>query len=247
MRIFANCKEAIKETERDLFEMGIKVQPQTMQDKFVGDNPDYETLELSPYGFQIVEGGQVDAAEFIKYLYPNQSNVLDWANAEFLERTAKYRKPTTPHRQLNPGKAWELRKEVWEEYLHNGSFAYSYGERFGQQLPKVIYELKTRPESRQVIMQMYIYGVDQKHWGARARVPCSLNYQFLLRRGKLDLIYTMRSNDFLTFFPTDNYLAMQMQMFVAKEVDPKIELGRYTFFTGSLHAYHKDMVKRGIF
>lgn len=247
MRIFANCKEAVKEAERDLFEMGIRVQPQTMQDRFVGNDPNYATLELSPYGFQIVDGGQSDKEQFILYPYDNIEgpNVLAWAQAEFEERILRYNSPQVPGGVLNPGKAWHLREDVWKDYIHNGHFAYTYAERFGDQLAKVIYELKTRPESRQVVMQMYNYSIDQRRWGAVARVPCSLNYQFLLREGKLSLIYTMRSNDFLTFFPSDNYLAMSMQEFVAGEIGAK--LGRYTFFTGSLHAYHKDMVKRGIF
>jgi thymidylate synthase len=246
MRIFANCKEAIKETERDLFEMGITVHPQTMQDKIVKDNPKYKTLELSPYGFQIVEGGQKDKQEFIGYLFESAaSRIISWADAEFSERILKYQRPNIPNGALNPGKAWELRADIWSEYIHNEHFAYSYAERFGEQLARAVHELQVRPESRQVIMQMYNYGLDQRHWGATARVPCSLNYQFLIRENRLSMIYTMRSNDFLTFFSTDNYMAMLMQEFVAKEVE--VELGRYTFFTGSLHAYHKDMEKRGIF
>ena len=46
MRIFSNFAEALNEIKRDLAEMGTEIHPQTMQDKYVGDNPDYITKEL---------------------------------------------------------------------------------------------------------------------------------------------------------------------------------------------------------
>jgi len=229
MRIYANCLEAVKEIERDLFEMGIQVQPDTMQDKIVKDDPNFLTLELSPYGFTIVAGGQKDKEEFLKYLNVPQ----DWADAEFEERISK--------KSCNPGKAWELRRYLWEEFIHDNKFSYTYAKRFKNQLDVIINELKIHPNTRQAIIQIYSYLLDINSLGGKKRIPCSLNVQFLIREGKLKMIYTMRSNDFLTFFASDNYLAMRLQEYIAEQL--KIEVGSYTFFTGSLHCYKKDMKK----
>ena len=232
MRIYANCLEAVKEIERDLFEMGIRVQPETMQDKFVKDDPDFLTLELSPYGFILVAGGQKDKEEFLTYLDVPK----DWADAEFEERIS--RKP------CNPGEAWKLRRHLWEEFIHDGKLGYTYSQRYGEQLDKIIEELRVRPNTRQAIIQMYAYPLDMPYLGGKRRIPCSLNGQFLIREGKLKMVYTMRSNDFITFFASDNYLAMKLQEYIAEQL--KIEVGSYTFFTGSLHCYKKDM-KQDIF
>lgn len=76
-------------------------------------------------------------------------------------------------------------------------------------------------------------------------MPCSLYYQFLRRDNQLNMVYAMRSCDFLTHFPVDISLAMLLQRYVANQL--MIDAGSFTYFTGSLHAYHKDMKERGIF
>ena len=53
MRIFTTNEEAIKEVERDLWEMGITVKTHSMQDKVIENDEDFFTKELSPYSFQV--------------------------------------------------------------------------------------------------------------------------------------------------------------------------------------------------
>jgi len=55
----------------------------------------------------------------------------------------------------------------------------------------------------------------------------------------------MRSCDFLVHFPVDLMLAMRLQTWFAKLLD--LNVGLFTYFTGSLHAYHKEIKDRGIF
>lgn len=236
MRIYANCMEMHSEVKRDLHEMGIKVHPQTMQDKQVADNPDFETLELSPCDFTILDGRDRDD------LLVHTGKRLDWAKAEFEERV-----DGGTH---NPGSAWELRRETWAQFIHNGEFAYTYSERFGQPLHSkrgefcgspldiVVRELREHPDTRQAILPMFDGYTDLPNLGGKARVPCTLQYQFLIRAGELRMIYTMRSSDFATHFPYDIWLALQLQEYVASVLT--IAPGRFTFFTGSLHLYAKD-------
>ncbi len=77
------------------------------------------------------------------------------------------------------------------------------------------------------------------------RIPCSLYYQILVRDGKVDLHYAMRSCDFLTHFPVDIALAIRMQHYITERLGRAV--GTFSYFTGSLHAYRKDLAVRGIF
>ena len=86
---------------------------------------------------------------------------------------------------------------------------------------------------------------DINNLGGKDRVPCSMYYQFYIRGGVLNMIYTMRSCDFLTHFVHDVYLACGLLSHVAGELGLKV--GHFTHFIGSLHAYRRDMVGRGIF
>jgi thymidylate synthase len=232
MRIFKNPIEAYDEVGRDLWEMGIRVHTQTMQDKNIADDKDFETVELRAYGYQLSSGFTLEQAEDM--LRHTNSN-YKWALSDFTERV-------DPN-FVNPGKAYKMR-DVWEEFLHDGKFAYTYNERFKTQLNILISELLQKPETRQGILQMYDYKIDMERWGS-TRVPCSLMYQVMVREGKLDMIYTMRSCDYLEHFPYDMYLTIRLQGFIADAIG--VDRGFFTHNMGSFHAYNKDIKARGIF
>jgi thymidylate synthase len=220
------------DVRRDIHEMGTRVHPQTMQDLDVSNDKGFETLELSPYAFQIIDGS--DRADWLYALGKN----LTWFREEFRERVSG--------KQLNPGSAWVERPDVWEKFIHDGKFAYTYSERFNRfiigedatVLTHVFHELHERPETRQAILPMFDVNLDTPNMGGRARIPCSLHYQFMRRDGALQLMYVMRSSDFLTHFPYDIALALELQAYMAGLL--RIPVGRFTFFTGSLHLYAKD-------
>jgi len=215
-RIYANCEEAINEIERDVMEMGIMVHPHTMQNKEVKDNDDYSTKEVQNYSFTILDSSDKDK------IVP----VLEWCKAEFDERI---------YQSENPGVAWELRKEVWEEFLVNGKFEYTYSERINAlgQVNSVITELKENPDSRQCII--HVHRVKDTQLMRQSRIPCSMYYQFMVRRGKLDIIYNMRSSDYATHFCNDIWLACELRDYIAKEVG--IKPGIFHMNVGSLHIY----------
>lgn len=269
MRIYNDPVTAAREVERDLFEMGIKVHPQTMQDKRVADNPDYETLELQAYGFKI-HGWELepsDEALFVNYVLtgnaesepsPSYLDVMGYIEREFEDRTNG--------NPMNPGNSYKCRRDVWEQFLHEGLFAYTYSERMAPQLLRILQELTERPDTRQGIINLHsnispsnklsrvptgaihkevLRSADMENMGGAGRIPCSMYYQVLIRRDKVDLIYTMRSCDFLTHFPVDIALALRLQNWFAEHLNRPV--GDFTYFTGSLHAYHKDLKGRGIF
>lgn len=247
MRIYANLDEMHSETKRNLHSLGILVKPQTMQDKLVAGNTDYETLELSPHEFTVLDFS--DRNEWLKKLGGN----LEWCVQEFKERarTPLDRNQPGP----NPGKAWKLRSGTWFEFLHGKPphFAYSYGERLGLKptqfnretaIKKIVNLLRKDPDTRQAILPVFNAFLDMPNMGGKARIPCSLHYQFTIREGELRMIYVMRSSDFYTHFMYDIWLATELQSLVAADLG--MQVGRFTFFTGSLHIYRKD-AEEGVF
>ena len=234
MRIYIDALEMVKEVERDLFEMGIRYQTETVQDQHVGDKPEFKTIELYGYTYTLKNFDKLD--KMLDYM----KAPIGWIQEEKYERLLD----AIPANN-NPGRAWKLNPELWEKFLRDGKFSYSYAERWKEQLPYIINELKLRPNSRQAIMTMYDRHQDMMNWGGRDRVPCSLTYQFLIRNGKLNLLYSQRSCDFITFFTADVYLTIALLKHVAASIG--IEEGFFIHFIGSLHAFAKDLEGRNIF
>jgi len=235
MRIYEGLAQAVNEVERDLNEMGTLVHPETMQDKNVKDNDDFITKEIQGYSFMITS--QKFIWQDIKELGLNRAYIDEEVDARI---SSTY---------LNPGEAYLNRLEVWQQFLHDGKFSYTYNERIREQLTPILENLIKNPNTRQAIITLYDKDKDLANIGGKARIPCSMYYQFLRRVRDnveyLDCIYTMRSCDFYTHFPYDIALTMGFQRALADYLD--IEPGRFTQFIGSLHAYRKDWNKKKVF
>ncbi len=229
MRIYNRFTEALPEIKRDLVEMGIRCHPQTYQDKDVRANPDFDTLELQNYIYTVVNPMAVD-------LTPTQP----WADEEFKERIMGI-----DGYPVNPGSAWLLRKEIWEQFLdENERFAYTYSERLNlfDQVNNVVERLRDDSDSRQLFISIWTQK-DVTKLGGISRVPCSLGYQFQYRKNQLHITYLQRSADFVTHFVNDVYLAHRLQVFVAREIS--VPVGTFTHWIGSLHIFRKD--SQGVF
>jgi thymidylate synthase len=227
MRIYVDFKkEALGEIKRDLVEMGIKIHPKSYQDKIVEHDPAFDTLEIQNYTYTVINPRTED-------LTPTQP----WADAEFRERI------TRP--PVNPGEAWELRKEVWTEFrCADGKFGYNYPERFAQydQIERIIKRIKVDPDSRQLFLAVY-QPSDIQYMGGVSRIPCTIGYQIQIRSGLLHLTYIQRSCDFATHYNNDVYLAVMMQRYIAEKTGYRV--GRFTHFVMSLHLFKKD--GKGVF
>lgn len=227
MRIYTDFKkEALGEIKRDLVEMGVKIHPKSYQDKIVENDPAFDTLECQNYVYTVVNPKPED-------LTPTQP----WADAEFKERI------TLP--PVNPGTAWELRKEIWTEFMcADGKFGYNYPERFARydQIKRIIERIKEDPDSRQLFLAVYDPS-DIQHMGGVSRVPCTIGYQIQIRNNLLHLTYIQRSCDFATHFNNDVYLAVKMQKYLSEQTGYKV--GRFTHFIMSLHLFKKD--GKGVF
>jgi len=236
MRIYQSVREAIFETERELLEMGIDFQSYSYQDKIVNENDDFMTKELQSYGFQIIAPDPEEAITVSKFILGDK--IEPWIRAEFEERVGGL--------PLNPGKSWELRKNIWEQFLESsGKFSYTYSQLMFSQIKPIINELREHPHTRQAIIELHNNIYDLPKLGGKRRIPCSMHYQFMIRNGGMDCIYVMRSSSFYEHTTNDVTLAIMLQNYIREQVDPALKQGVFTFHCGSLHAFKKQLI--GIF
>ena len=241
MRIYSNSFELMSELGRELNSYGQTVKPKTYQNQVIEGKEEFETKELICQQYCLTSLG--DPIWLFVF-----SHSKEWADAEFKERIGWY--------DLNPGKAWELRKDLWEQFLVNGRFDYTYPERIWNQLSlkehipfnsdtalqAVMELLKRDNDTRKAVLPIF-HGSDLQYLDGSRRIPCSMYYDFLIRQnGKgekvLHICYHQRSSDFAQHFGNDIYLAWRLMEYVAQEVGVK---PGYLYHTiDSLHIYKKD-------
>ena len=229
MRIYSNSFELMSELGRELNSYGQTVKPKTYQNKVIEGKEEFETKELICQQYCLTSLG--DPIWLFVF-----SHSKEWADAEFEERIVWY--------ELNPGKAWELRKDLWEQFLVKGKFDYTYNERMAI-LPYTIQLLRSDPDTRKAVLPIFNGNGkdDTLYYYGNKRIPCSMYYDFLIRENSkgekvLHICYHQRSSDFVTHFGNDVYLAWRLMEYVAQEVGVK---PGYLYHTiDSLHSYKKD-------
>lgn len=113
------------------------------------------------------------------------------------------------------------------------------GDPVYSQLEYTIDLLQQDPNTRQAIVTMWEAN-DLRHAILRDHkdLPCTLSLQFLLRREKLHLVTTMRSNDVWLGLPYDVFVFTCLQRLVASCLG--VLPGSYTHQVGSMHLYDKN-------
>lgn len=229
MRIYRDCYELMSEIAREVIEMGVRVHPKSMQNKIVDGNPNFETLEILNYSYCLKSRDRVEA------LFISDPRSKNWVIGEFNERINSH--------SGNPGEAWRIRPELWGPLQNaNGEFDYTYSERlnFNHNLSRIIAEILVNPESRQLLLPIF-RPTDVEYMGGKARIPCSVYYQFFVRDGRVDIVYSQRSADVYTHFGNDVWLAWELMSYVARSTG---ENPGYLYHNiGSLHVYNKDIEK----
>lgn len=235
MRIYSSSYELMSEMGRELNSYGQTVKPKTYQNKNIEGNEDFVTKEI------ICQQYCLTSLQDPTWLF-FYSRSREWADAEFQERI-------DTSDIINPGKAWELRKDLWEQFLVNGKFDYTYNERIIHVIKPLIRLLKDDNDTRKAVLPIFngdMDGLDNDWYDGSRRIPCSMYYDFLIRQnGKgekvLHICYHQRSSDFVTHFGNDVYLAWRLMEYVAKEIGVK---PGYLYHTiDSLHTYQKDWDK----
>jgi thymidylate synthase len=115
------------------------------------------------------------------------------------------------------------------------TFFGAYGPRFLRDLRHVIKLLREDPDTRQAVINIWR---PEALWQETKDKPCTLTWQFFIRRGKLEMIASMRSNDIWLGFPYDLFNFTQIQRYLASCLG--VEPGVYVHNVGSLHLYERN-------
>lgn len=120
----------------------------------------------------------------------------------------------------------------------------AYGPKVIDQIPYVVSTLVNDRDSRQAVINIW-----RERPGPSKDIPCTVSLQFLIRKNKLHLVATMRSQDIVLGYTYDVFtfsmiayavgLALQE---VSEEFD-NVELGDLCVNAGSLHLY-SDFYKK---
>lgn len=106
----------------------------------------------------------------------------------------------------------------------------------------IVARLKKDPDSRQALMVLWrpeLDLIDGKH-----DYPCTVMLMFMIRRGRLQLHVTMRSNDVWWGLAYDAFQFTQLQLTVAHALG--LPVGSYFHHAVSLHAYERDFPSIGM-
>lgn len=203
-----------------------------------------------------------DIASAISDVEPN----IPWAEEHFLERVSG-----VPHNPPPSHVNWPYAQANNKEHTKDGKFSHTYPERFW---PKGIWELKygegtgylqgvrfeygdlsdvvlqliKSPHTRQAYLPVWFPEDTGAVHGER--VPCTLGYHFLIREGKLNVTYFIRSCDFVRHFRDDVYLAMRLGQWVRDQTAvsshgeiESYKMGTLTMHMVSLHCFEADLPK----
>jgi thymidylate synthase len=102
------------------------------------------------------------------------------------------------------------------------------------QISNVRNKLRENPGSRRAVVQLFD-ATDLV--GEHTEIPCTCTLQFMLRKDKLDLVVSMRSNDAYLGLPHDVFTFTMLQEIMARSLC--VEVGTYIHMAGSLHLYDK--------
>lgn len=111
-------------------------------------------------------------------------------------------------------------------------------------LQDVVELLRAEPDTRQAYLPVWFPEDTGKLSG---RKPCSLGYHFIMRNGKLDVVYYLRSCDLFRHFRDDVYLTCRLAKWILnrlREDGPslwsRVQLGKIIIQITSLHMFVSD-------
>lgn len=213
----------------------------------VGDTPFAHTIEAEDVSFKWSIPKTVE--ELQEAVKPN----LPWAEEHFQERISGI-----PHNPPPSHVRWPFAQRSNEQHTDaDERFSHTYPERIwpkyagGSVYPRdgiryplgdlgdVINLLQTRPGTRRAFLPIWF----PEDTGAvqNQRVPCTLGYHFMVRDGKLKIVYYIRSCDFFRHFADDVYMAARLCQYVAEATSS--EPGNLVMHISSLHIFEAERTR----
>ena len=235
------------------------------------DKPEMATYETLHFSFT-APMNDFDLEAHQRDIKPN----LPWADRHFeLERVSgEPINPGTTWKEWPYGHSAEKFLENWTGKQFNHSYAERYWPKHAGQTLEGILDNKSAeyPLRDQTFGIRYEYGdlmdvvkllagdpltrqaylpifFPEDTGGGAKRAPCTLGYQFIMRRDKLDIVYWIRSCDFVRHFRDDIYLTVRLALWVieeARKIAPepwnKVQPGEFIMHITSLHLFKNDYV-----
>lgn len=193
-----------------------------------------EEFVTDKFGGRVLE---IVGASFIA----DQELIFGAVNEEYVQRELDWYMSQSLYVKDIPGGA----PKIWQQVAcKNGRINSNYGwciysSTNGSQYQNVLAELKRSPDSRRATM---IYTrpnmwTDYNENG-RSDFMCTNAVQYILRKGKLDAIVQMRSNDAWAGYRND--WAWQYHVLASLANDLNVEMGNIHWNVGSLHVYDRQ-------
>lgn len=127
----------------------------------------------------------------------------------------------------------------------HGAYGYRWRNHFSEdQLPYIVSELKSNPNSRRAVLQMWSCESDLIDAPDNAKdLPCNLMAKFEINDGALDMYVFNRSNDMILGAMGANVVHFSiLQEYLANELG--VRAGRYWQISANMHAYRDTWEKK---
>lgn len=121
----------------------------------------------------------------------------------------------------------------------DGLFHGAYGRRIEKQMQTVIEKLKKDPDTRQAVVTIWDPKLDAA--GGKKDHPCTTQFNWRVRNGKLLQTTTMRASDAHWGWPYDIVMFSTLQLAIANYLG--VECGPFLLSSASFHVYEKDVDK----
>ncbi len=128
----------------------------------------------------------------------------------------------------------EMLDGILDFEVEKGNWAYTYHQRYADQIPFIIEELKRNPSSRRAVMTIRDKAVDM----GSDDPACLQHIQYFVRNNKLCCKVLFRSNDACKAAFMNAFALIMLQKKIADELG--LEIGSYVHRANSFHCYEKD-------
>lgn len=136
----------------------------------------------------------------------------------------------------------ELPKYTGPGERYHGAYGHRLRRRFGlDQLERAYLALSKKPESRQVVLQIWDFEIDlpdEEGEPASPDIPCNVLSMLKVRGGRLEWTQVMRSNDLFKGAPYNFVQFTVLQEVMAGWLG--LQVGSYDHLSDSLHVYDSD-------
>jgi len=128
----------------------------------------------------------------------------------------------------------EMLDGILDFEVEKGKWAYTYHQRYADQIPFILQELRRNPGSRRAVMTIRDKDADM----GSDDPACMQHIQYFVRQGKLDCMVLFRSNDACKATFMNAFALIMLQRRIAEELG--VEVGIYVHRANSFHCYEKD-------